>query len=179
MGKRATAFLFALILILGAGCAAETREAVAAQAIAQTPTQTVTQTDGRQTPTVTRTPAIVVDPYQPYTHEMMVSDAHELAQMYPQYLQIDSIGSSVERRDLTLIKMGSGEKKLLLVGAHHAREYISSTYLMNTIDKYLYAAARGEEFGGYDIDALLSAVTVYIVPMINPDGVNLVINGID
>ncbi len=178
MSKRVIAFLFALILIFGAGCAAKAAQEAAIEAT-MPPTGAVVKTNGAANPTVTITPENVVDPYLPYTHEMMVRDAKMLAAIYPQYLQISSIGSSVEGRDLTLIMMGSGERKLLLVGAHHAREYISSTYLMNTIDKYVYAAASGEDFGGYDIADLLTKVSVYIVPMINPDGVNLVINGVD
>lgn len=132
------------------------------------------------TPTVT-TAAVelgyLVDPYQPYTYEMMVEDTQELSETYDEYIEVGTIGSSVEGRDITLIKMGTGNKKLLLVGSHHAREYISSTYLMNMIDKYLYAAAHETMLDGYDIQNLLKEVTVFIVPMLNPDGVNLVING--
>lgn len=140
-----------------------------------------------QQPTVVPTPdntesAVIeseylVDPYQPYTYEIMVEDTRELSETYADYIEVDTIGSSVEGRDITLIKMGSGKSKLLLVGSHHAREYISSTYLMNMIDKYLYAAANQTMFNGYDIQSILQEVTVYIVPMLNPDGVNLVING--
>ncbi|MDD5016515.1 MAG: M14 family zinc carboxypeptidase [Eubacteriales bacterium] len=124
-------------------------------------------------------PEYVVDPYQPYTYEMMTRDAARLEDMYDDYIDVSSIGNSVEGRDITLIKMGIGEKKLLLVGSHHAREYISSSYLMNMIDKYMYAFATGAMFDGYDIESLLNKVTVYVVPMLNPDGVNLVINGKD
>ncbi len=119
-----------------------------------------------------------VDPYQAYDYEDMQEDILKLEQMYPQYIEVSSIGSSVEGRDLALIKMGGGQKKILLVGAHHAREYITSSYLMNIVDKYLYAAAQGESIEGYDIEELLEQVSVYVVPMLNPDGVNLVINGI-
>lgn len=143
-----------------------------------------------QQPTVVPTPNIaeptvekavefeyLVDPYQPYTYEMMVEDTQELSEAYADYIEVGTIGSSVEGRDITLIKMGTGKTKLLLVGSHHAREYISSTYLLNMIDKYLYAAVQETILDGYDIRSLLEEVTVYIVPMLNPDGVNLVING--
>ena len=134
-----------------------------------------------QTPITTAVPEIhpeyVVDPYRPYTYEMMIEDANALAAMYPENIDVSIIGHSVEGRDLTLIKMGTGEKKLLLVGSHHAREYITSTYLMNMIDKYMFAAASGTSFGEYNMADLLTQVTVYVVPMLNPDGVNLVING--
>ena len=65
-----------------------------------------------------------------YTYEMMIEDAgrHSPPCMATTLMSV-IIGHSVEGRDLTLIKMGTGDRKLLLVGAHHAREYISSTYL--------------------------------------------------
>ena len=113
-----------------------------------------------------------VEPNQTYTYEMMRADADELAQAYPDLIEVSSIGQSVEGRDLTLIKLGKGEAKLLLLGTHHAREYITSTFLMETVDAYASA---------YETDAgnLLDSVTVYLVPMVNPDGVNLVQNGPD
>lgn len=124
-------------------------------------------------PVARTVPEYIVNPYQPYTYDIMTQDVQALEEMYPQLIEVSSIGQSVEERELTLIRMGTGKTKLLLVGAHHAREYISTTFLMNMIDKYMYAAATD----GADIKKLLSEVTVYIVPMLNPDGVNLVING--
>ena len=120
--------------------------------------------------------ADVVNPNQTYTYDMMRADAQELSEAYPGLVSVSSIGQSVEGRDLTLIKLGKGEKKLLLLGAHHAREYITSTFLMETADTYAAAYAKNTENGTPD---LLDSVTLYIVPMVNPDGVNLVQNGPD
>ncbi len=121
----------------------------------------------------------VVNPNQTYSYEQMTADAQRLAELYPDIIQTESIGQSVEGRELTLIKLGTGEKKLLLLGAHHAREYITATFLMETADEYARACATGVNIGDYDIAALLREVTVYIVPMVNPDGVNLVQNGVE
>ena len=120
--------------------------------------------------------ADVVNPNQTYTYDMMRADAQELSEAYPGLISVSSIGQSVERRELTLIKLGKGGKKLLLLGAHHAREYITSTFLMETADTYAAAYAQNAKAGTPD---LLDSVTLYIVPMVNPDGVNLVQNGPD
>lgn len=172
MKKIFLALIATLILITATGCSqpelnVETQPAQVA--VVNTP-------EAEQTKEITY--EHVVDPYQPYTYDIMKGDIAELKELYPQFIEVNSIGSSVEGRDLTLLKIGSGDEKLLLVGAHHAREYITSTYLMNAVDKYLSAAAKGEQVGGYNIAALLQKVTVYVVPMLNPDGVNLVINGV-
>lgn len=118
----------------------------------------------------------LVEPNQTYTYEMLVADADELAAAYPGLIEVTSAGQSVEGRALTLIKLGRGDVKVLLLGAHHAREYITSAFLMETADEYARAYVRGDGQGGAN---LLDSVTLYILPMVNPDGVNLVQNGPD
>lgn len=126
-----------------------------------------------------RTYEDIVNPNQTYGYEQMKSDAEKLKGMYPDIIDIGTIGKSVEGRDLLLIKLGRGDKRIVLAGAHHAREYITSTFLMETIDEYARAYETAGTYGEFDIKALLDEATIYIVPMVNPDGVNLVQNGID
>ena len=121
----------------------------------------------------------VVNPYKTYSYEQMISDAEMLQLMYPELIKTSSIGKSVEGRDLLLIEFGRGEKKIFVCGTHHAREYISTTYLMNAIDKYSYAYRMNNMWGKYNPREILDKVTFCIVPMVNPDGVNLVQNGIE
>lgn len=128
---------------------------------------------------VQSSPSDIVSVTGPYTYEQMQQDAGALAAAYPGMVQVSSIGKSVEGRDLTLLKIGKGQKKVLFLGAHHAREYISSAYLMQMADEYLRAYAGSGKYGSYDVKNLLDNETVYIVPMVNPDGVNLVQHGID
>ena len=123
-------------------------------------------------------PQHCVYPYQAYSHEFVVNDANKLSKMYPELIKTGSIGKSVEGRDLVMIEFGKGDKKIFVCGAHHAREYISTTYLMYAIDRFAYMYETGMNETEYDIKAILDNVTFCIVPMVNPDGVNLVQNGI-
>lgn len=120
----------------------------------------------------------VVDPYQVYSYETMRSDTAELQTLYPGLITAGSIGKSVEGRDLTLIEFGNGSRKIFLCGATHAREYISTSYLMYMIEQYAAAYVNGVAFEGHDITKILDSVTFCIVPMVDPDGVNLVQNGL-
>ncbi len=124
-------------------------------------------------------PANVVDPDRMYSYEQMISDAAALKEMYPDLVDTKVIGKSVEGRDILLVTLGKGSKKVMYAGAHHAREYITSTFLMETIDEYARAYSADGTYGGFDLRPLLDGATLYIVPMVNPDGVNLVQNGID
>jgi len=121
----------------------------------------------------------IVNPYMPYSYESMLNDSVKLSQAHPDIISIDSIGKSVEGRDILLIKLGKGNRKIFLNGSHHAREYISTSLLMKMIDAYSKAYSNNEKFEGYDVKKLLNEFTIYFVPMVNPDGVNLVINGIN
>lgn len=153
-----------------------------------TPAPTVTPS---KTPVITLPPTVaptatptieyksVVNPNQPYSYELMMEDCIELQAMYGDLIQLDSIGKSVEGRDLVLIKLGKGKIKIVLAGTHHAREYITTSFLMETVDEYARAYVTTGNYNGYDIKSLLDSVTLYIVPMVNPDGVNLVLYGPD
>lgn len=119
-----------------------------------------------------------VNPYQVYSYKTMLKDASELARMYPDLIRLSFIGKSVENRDLLLLEVGKGKNKIFVCGTHHAREYIATTYLMYAIDRYAYAYRTSSEWSGYDVRDILDKVTFCIVPMVNPDGVNLVQNGL-
>lgn len=120
----------------------------------------------------------VINPYQVYSYDTMLNNAKQLQHMYPDLIKTSSIGKSVEGRDLLLIEFGRGANRIFVCGTHHAREYIATTYLMYAIDRYAYAYRTNSMWGKYSPREILDNVTFCIVPMVNPDGVNLVQNGI-
>lgn len=120
----------------------------------------------------------IVNPYVPYTYKQLLLDAQKLHTAYPDLITLDSIGKSVEGRDLLLIRLGRGNREITLNGAHHAREYISSALLMKMVETYAACYHEGKSFQGYDVRSLLDQVSIYLVPMVNPDGVTLVQKGI-
>ncbi|MEG2198743.1 MAG: M14 family zinc carboxypeptidase [Anaerovorax sp.] len=120
-----------------------------------------------------------VNPYVPYSYPQMQADIGKLKEQYPEYIRSASAGKSVEGRALTTIEFGNGNKHIYLFGSHHAREYISTTYIMKFVNESAYAAKTGINPTKYDIRNMLNQVTFHIIPMVNPDGVNLVQNGIE
>ncbi len=97
---------------------------------------------------------------------------HRLTQVY-------SVGKSVEGRELLCVKFGRGRKKIFLNGAHHALEWITASLLMGFSFDFLDAACSHKSIFGYDACEIYKKVSFYVLPMVNPDGVNLVINGLD
>jgi len=129
-------------------------------------------------PSAEPAPGDIVNPYVRYTWDQMMDEAKKLRDAYPEWIELASAGTSVEGRDLLVIRLGKGDRKILLCGAHHAREYISSSYLMKMVEVYADKADKDEPFGDFRPRELLSRVTIVVVPMVNPDGVNLVNNGL-
>ena len=124
----------------------------------------------------------IVNPYVPYSYEHMKEDALKLCNRYPDIIQLDTIGHSVEGR--TCRSLSSAEEKRKLSFAVHImhEKYITSAYLMKKTEQYakIYSEQKGQNnYGNYNVKNLLKQITMYIIPMVNPDGVNLVINGID
>jgi g-D-glutamyl-meso-diaminopimelate peptidase len=62
--------------------------------------------------------------------------------------------------------------------AHHALEWITSPLLMKFIEDFSKAYALGQNIAGYVPSEIWDKSSIYIVPMVNPDGVNLVLNGL-
>ena len=124
-------------------------------------------------------PMRCVTDFNRYDYEKMLVDIDELMRAYPGMILKSSIGKTPEGRDIILLRVGTGEKKILMSAAMHAREYIAATHAMKSLDEMLFAHANNASIDGYDVKTLLKNTTYYIVPMLNPDGINVVINGIN
>ena len=116
----------------------------------------------------------IVQPKQVYTYDDMIRDLDLLKQQYPNLLSLETIGTSVEGRKIQAVKLGYGETEIFINGAHHAREWLTTNVLMEMIDTYAYYYTTGEAYRGYDLKQLFTDVSLYFVPMVNPDGVTLV-----
>lgn len=89
------------------------------------------------------------------------------------------IGKSVMEKDIYAASTGQGHKKVLLAGAYHGLEYLTSVFLIRFLEEYITHLKNGEIWLGYDIKRLYDNTTLSIIPMVNPDGVDIAIHGLD
>ena len=110
-----------------------------------------------------------------YTSQRNENTIQELKKKYP-FLEIGVIGYSVLRVPISFIKIGGGTKKVFYNGSFHANEWITSIVLLKFVEELAEALLSRRRFYGVDLERLFRKVTLYVVPMVNPDGVD-VVNG--
>ncbi|KAH8887456.1 hypothetical protein GQ53DRAFT_656107 [Thozetella sp. PMI_491] len=110
--------------------------------------------------------------YQPLS--VIVSWIRLLEAMFPSYVEIVSIGTSYEGRDIPAVRLGDrneetrsrpSRKTILVTGGLHGREWISTSTVNYLI--WSFITARGKDS---IITKLLETFDVVFVPTLNPDG---------
>jgi carboxypeptidase T len=99
------------------------------------------------------------------------SEMQALATTYPNRVRLVTLGASVEGRAIRVLEMTypissqNGRAETAFLGLHHAREWPSGEMVMNLAHDL--AAKYGSD---ERITALLNATRVWLVPVVNPDG---------
>jgi g-D-glutamyl-meso-diaminopimelate peptidase len=108
-----------------------------------------------------------------YTYEILDRQIRGLRVRYP-FLETGIVGKSVMGKNLYYIRLGRGTKQVSYNASHHANEWITTPLLMKFVENFSKAFSVGGFLGGYNVPDIWRQTSIYIVPMVNPDGVDLV-----
>ena len=108
-----------------------------------------------------------------YTWELMSLFTEGIVARYP-FLNSFNIGNSELGRGLYCITFGKGNTSVMYNASHHANEWITIPVVLKYIEKLAKAYAFGGDVGGYNAKTIYDLCRIHIVPMVNPDGVDLV-----
>ena len=108
-----------------------------------------------------------------YIHSIMISNIRALNTIYP-FLQTFNIGYSYLNKSIPCIRFGNGSTKVFYNAAIHANEWITAVVLMKFVEDLCKAYVLNSNIYGVNARYLYNNVSIYIAPMVNPDGIDLV-----
>lgn len=84
------------------------------------------------------------------------------------FFEVSEIGKSIQEREIYCIKIGKGETKVLLWSQMHGDEPTATMSLFDLLNFFIAS-------DGYDSfrNEILENLTLYVVPMLNPDGAEI------
>ena len=109
---------------------------------------------------------------QEYTSRVLTNDILFLQYEFPE-LEVGRIGTSLLGENIPFLKLGKGQYKVMINASHHANEWMTSLIVMLFVEKYLWLHKQKKNYKTYDCNDIWNKTSLYIVPMVNPDGVNL------
>ncbi len=109
--------------------------------------------------------------YRSYVNKVM-----ELKKEFP-FLQVFSIGQSVLSRQIFALGIGNLSSVTLMAGAFHAQEWLTTSLLVRYIEHLSLAVREKTTISGICLNTSLSQRGLLIVPMVNPDGVSIALEG--
>lgn len=108
-----------------------------------------------------------------YTSQTLKKHISDLKGIYP-FLEVSNIGISNLGVPIHVVRFGRGTKEILYVGSTHANEFITTPLLMIFLEVLCNSYINGLSVYGYNPRILFNEISLYIVPLLNPDGVDLV-----
>ena len=109
----------------------------------------------------------------PMTYALCTDTIQKLAETYPGF-RVKELIRTAFGRSVWALEIGEGPRHVLYSAAHHANEWITTPVLLKFLEQLAQAAQSGGTLFGVPAQALLKDTTFYVVPMVNPDGVDLV-----
>ena len=110
-----------------------------------------------------------------YSYDNLVSDIEKIQNLCPQ-VQVQILNETLDGRKIFDVVVGdiNSQNQILIFGAMHAREYITTQIVMRQLCDAIDAAnGFGGNYKSVSTSELLKGVAIHFVPMSNPDGVSI------
>ena len=108
-----------------------------------------------------------------YTYELTAIITEGLIARYP-FIKKGIPGRSIMEKELIYMEIGEGNREVFFNASHHANEWITTPITLKFAEDYARAYAYGANIYNTDAAKLYKEKKLYIMPLVNPDGVDLV-----
>ncbi len=115
---------------------------------------------------------------QPVTAQNTARQIESLLRTYP-FMRSEQLATTAFGRPISTLVVGNGPRKVIFSAAFHGNEWITTPILLTFAEQLGEAIVSGGEIAGKNARELKEKVTIYMVPLVNPDGVDLVTGAID
>ena len=119
----------------------------------------------------------IVDTTVPITSASCEQMIRQIVEAYP-FCRTELLGGTAFQRPLRTLVIGTGKRKVLYTAAHHANEWITALVLLKYAEELAQAMENDGEIGGVRARDIAQTATIYMLPMVDPDGVDLVVGAI-
>lgn len=114
----------------------------------------------------------------PMTAALCSETIDALVRAYP-FCRSEVLTDTAFGRPVKTLVIGSGERQVLFTAAHHANEWITAPLLLKFVEELAAGMRSGGKLWGVDARTIDRLVTIHTVPMVDPDGVDLVTGAIE
>lgn len=114
----------------------------------------------------------------PMTSKLCSEAIDALVNAYPS-CRSEVLTETAFGRPVKTLVIGDGERKVLFTAAHHANEWITTPVLLKFVEELAEAIQNGGKIWGVDARTIGRLVSIHTVPMVDPDGVDLVTGAIE
>lgn len=132
-----------------------------------------TRTWEKLMPYINGTVGRIVPTDMTYSYRILIMNLEALQRKYP-FLETFYYGESVLGKRLPYIKLGNGSNTVFYSASIHANEWINSVVFMKFVEDFCEAYVNNQNLRGYNVREIFENSTIYLAPMLNPDGIDLV-----
>lgn len=119
----------------------------------------------------------IVNTAVPITSASSEEMIRQLTQTYP-FIRTELLTTTAFQRPVRSLVIGNGGRRVLFTAAHHANEWITALVLLKFAEELAEAIQNGTEIFGVPARLIDENVTIHMVPVVDPDGVDLVTGAI-
>ena len=120
----------------------------------------------------------IVNTDVPMTSALCGETIERIVKTYP-FCSVRQLTTTAFGRPVWSLTIGTGERRVLYSAAHHANEWITTPVLLKFVEELAAALDAGGKLFGVEAQNIVKAATIHTVPMVDPDGVDLVTGTIE
>ena len=119
----------------------------------------------------------IVNTAVPITAESCEQMILDIVEKYP-FCRTEILTRTAFQRPVRTLVIGTGPRKVIYSAAHHANEWITALILLKFAEEFAQAIQTEGRIFDRNATELARNATIYMVPMVDPDGVDLVVGAI-